>query len=134
MPQLVNDHVISIFANNSCPANKHVHHIANEQEVLNLVSSLTTLGYIEFDVLCNLDSLEAKLYGVSDVPCSSRNTFHAIGKYNSRGEYLVHKLYICSDMRLSFMVFKCDQLMSCMKANYIMPSFSIFDSKLQVRF
>ena len=37
-------------------------------------------------------------------------------------------------MKLPFMVSKCDQLMSCMKANYIMPSFSIFDSKLQVRF
>ena len=100
MPQLLNDHVISIFANNSCVANKHVHHIANEQEEVNLLSSLSTLGYIEFDVLCNLDRLEAKLYGVSGLPWSSRNTFRAIGKYNSKGEYLVHKLYICSDMRL----------------------------------
>src|SRR5438477_8165813 len=73
MPQLVNDHVISIFANNSHAANKHVHHIANEQEELNMLSSLITLGYIEFDVLCNMNSLGEKLYGVSSLPCSSRN-------------------------------------------------------------
>ena len=55
------------------------------------LSSLNTLGYIEFDVLCNLCTLKTKL---CYLPCLSRNIFHAIGHYNCEGEYMINRVYI----------------------------------------
>ena len=62
-----------------------------------MFSSLNTLGYIEFDDLCNLNVLDDKLSIKYDMPCFSGKTFHVIGKYNGKGDYLVHRVYICSD-------------------------------------
>ena len=41
----------------TCAELKHVNHIDNGMNELKLLSSLKTLGYIEFDVLCNLSDL-----------------------------------------------------------------------------
>jgi hypothetical protein len=49
---------------------------------LKLLYSLNTLGYIEFDVLCNLNNLEEKLSFSADLPWLSKHTYHAIGRYN----------------------------------------------------
>ena len=46
----------------TCSENKHVIHIATKIDEFKLLSSLHTLGYIEFDVLCNLDCLEESLF------------------------------------------------------------------------
>jgi hypothetical protein len=60
----------------------------NQTLVLKLLSSLNTLGYIEFDVLGNLSYLEEKLYTYADLPWLSRHTYHVFGKYNNKGQYI----------------------------------------------
>jgi hypothetical protein len=49
-----------------------------------LLSSLNTLGYIDFDVLCNLNNLAEKLSFTNDFPSLSKNTYHAIRKYTCK--------------------------------------------------
>ena len=71
------------------------------------MSSLCTLGYIEFDVLCDLNALEKKIY---DFPCYSWNNYHVIGKYNNRGCYMVHRVYICLDVNTPLNMEKCEKL------------------------
>ena len=80
---------------------KCVHHIGSEQYELKLLSSLNTLGYIEFDDLCNLNVLDDKLSIKYDMPCFSGKTFHVIGIYNDKGDHMVHRVYICSDHNVS---------------------------------
>jgi hypothetical protein len=42
--------------------NKLVMHVASKSDELHLLSSMHTLGYIEFDDLCNLDCLEERIF------------------------------------------------------------------------
>jgi len=51
MSQLVDVHDAFILQPNTCAQNKHLLPIANEKDQLKLLSSLNTLGYIEFDTL-----------------------------------------------------------------------------------
>jgi hypothetical protein len=37
-------------------------HVSSRSDELHLLSSLHTLGYIEFDDLCNLDCLEERIF------------------------------------------------------------------------
>ena len=67
------------------------------QDELKLLSSLNTLGYIEFDILCNLNNLNEKLFHPADLTWISKHTYHVIGKYDSNGEYMVHRVYISSN-------------------------------------
>jgi hypothetical protein len=76
--------------------------ITSVHDELKLLSSLNTLGYIEFDVLCNLNNLEEKLSFSADLPWLSKYTHHVIGRYNWKGEYMVHRVYICSNMKSPF--------------------------------
>jgi len=46
----------------------NVHFIDEEKEALELISSLNTLGYIEFDVLSNLKCLEEKFFSQFQFP------------------------------------------------------------------
>ena len=57
VPQLVNENDAFILEPNTCAKNKHLLPIATKKDELKLVSSLNTLGYIEFDTLCALSSL-----------------------------------------------------------------------------
>ena len=60
--ELVDDgSVLHVLEPTTCAENKCVIHIATETDELKLLSSLHTLVYIEFDVLCNLDCLEERL-------------------------------------------------------------------------
>jgi hypothetical protein len=52
---------------------------------LKLLYSLNTLGYIEFDFLCNLNNLEEKLSVSANLPWLSKHTYHVIGRYNWKG-------------------------------------------------
>ena len=65
---------------------------------MKLLSSLHILGYIEFDVLCNLSDLEEQLFEHAELPWCSRHIYHAIGKYDNNGKYLIHRLYICTNL------------------------------------
>ena len=58
-------HVLELV---TCAKNTHVIHIATKTDELKMLSSLHTLGYIEFDVLCNLDCLEESLFKYADLP------------------------------------------------------------------
>jgi hypothetical protein len=50
----------------------HVMHVASKNDEIQLLSSLQTLGYIEFDDLCNLDCLKEKLFAYADLSWLSR--------------------------------------------------------------
>ena len=67
--ELVEDaSVLHVLEPVTCAKNKHVIHIATKTDEFKLLSSLYTLGYIEFDVLCNLDCLEESLFKYADLP------------------------------------------------------------------
>ena len=65
---LIQEHAMYLLESNTCAENRHFLHIASEFDELKLLSSLSTLGYIELDVLCNLSYLEEKLFGYADLP------------------------------------------------------------------
>nr|CAD40002.3 OSJNBb0052B05.5 [Oryza sativa Japonica Group]CAE75887.1 B1234D02.11 [Oryza sativa Japonica Group] len=118
MPQLVNEHAIPSVS--LCADFKHAVHIANEVEERKLLSSLNTLGYVQFDDFCELDNLKEKLFAKSDLLCPINAIFHIFGKYNDRGIYLVHRVFICSDLEKHVI------------ANHTTSSFSSFDWMKQV--
>src|SRR5581483_11909137 len=65
------------------------------------------------------------------------HTYHVIGRYNFKGEHMVHRVYICSNLKSLFAVHKCDQLEGCTNTNHIMSSFycsSMFVLKQHVQF
>ena len=88
----------------TCSENRLVIHNASEVDEIKLLSSFNTLGYIKFDVLCNLSSLEEKLYAYADLPWFSRYTYHVFGKYNNQGQYLIQRVYICTNPNSPFVV------------------------------
>ena len=59
-----NTFAIHVLKPHTCAEIKHVIHIASANDELKLISSLKTLGYIEFDVLCNLSDLEEQLFNM----------------------------------------------------------------------
>jgi hypothetical protein len=91
--QLVHGHVQSDLSDEHV-AFPYVRCVNNENEELKLISSFNTLGYIEFDILCNLDCLENKLFQNCISPCFDHCSFYEIGKYNICEEYMVHWMYI----------------------------------------
>ena len=131
MKSLKNDHAICVLKSNTCAKNRLVIHNASEVDELKLLSSLNTLGYIEFDVPCNLSSLEEQLYAYADLPWFSRHTYHIFGKYNNQGQYLIQRVYICTCPNSPFIVQSNDQLEDCKINTVIMPYFSslLFEHK-----
>ncbi len=78
-----------------CVDFKHVVHISTEVGERELLSSSNTLGYVQFNDFCELDSLKEKLFAKSDMPCPTNAIFHIFGEYNDREIYLVHRvLYV----------------------------------------
>jgi hypothetical protein len=119
MPQLENK--LDVVASDpiNCAKIRTFNPITSAQGELKLLSSLNTLGYIEFDVLCNLNNLEEKLSFSAELLWLSKHTDHFIGRYNWKGEYMVHRVCICSNMKSSFVMRQYDQLEGCVKANHI---------------
>jgi len=62
------DHAICVLESNTCAENRHFLHIASDVDELKLLSSLNTLGHIDFVVWCNLNYLEEKLFAYGDLP------------------------------------------------------------------
>ena len=102
MPQVVNKCDSFGLEPYKCAEEKLFHPITCAQDELKLMSSLNTLGYIEFDILCDLNYLEEKRFAYSELTGLSNYTYHFIGKYNCKREYLVHKVYICSNLKYPF--------------------------------
>jgi hypothetical protein len=98
LAQQSNQHDASNLESTISPANKHIVTIGSIKEEMRLVSSLNTLGYIEINDLCNLNNLKEKLFMCNDLPLLSRNKFHATGQYNYEGEYMIHHVYIFSNL------------------------------------
>jgi hypothetical protein len=119
MPQL--EHKLEIVSSNpvNCAEIRTFNSITSVHDELKLLSSLNTLGYIEFDVLCNLNNLDEKLSFSSDLSWLSKHSYYVIGRYNWKGEYLVHRVYICSNMKSPFVMKQHDQLEGYVKANHI---------------
>jgi hypothetical protein len=82
MPQP--DNKLDVVASDpiNCTKIRTFNPITSVHDELKLLSSLNTLGYIEFDVLCNLNNLEDKLPFSTDLPWLSKYTYHVIGRYN----------------------------------------------------
>jgi hypothetical protein len=125
LPQLVNEHAISSVS--LCADFKHVVHIANDVQERELLSSLNILGYVQFDDFCELDNLKKKLFAKSDLPCPTSAIFHIFGESDDRGIYLVHRVYICSDLEPPIHVDKTCKLERNVIANKIISSLSCFD-------
>jgi hypothetical protein len=60
-----------------------IHCIDSEKEELKIISSLNCLGYIKFDFVCDLNSLENEIFQKSGLLYLDYCTFHAIGLYNN---------------------------------------------------
>ena len=108
-PQLVKETDSFILEPKTYAKNKHLIPIATEKDEQKLLSSLNTFCYIEFDTLCDLSSLEEK-FKSAELPWLSRCTYHFIGKYHCKGDYMVHQVYICSNLNSSFTIEQYDQL------------------------
>jgi hypothetical protein len=113
---------------------RHVHCIDSEKEVLKIIYSLNCLGYIEFDFVCDLNSLENELFQKSGLLYFNYCSFHAIGLCYNNNKYIVKRVYICSDLKTSLMVSPSDQIMNCIQPNNTISSFPTVDHKLQVNF
>ena len=70
-----------VLDQNACAENKQLFSIATEKGELKLLSSLNTLGYIEFDTFCALSCLEEK-FKYAELTWLSRCTYHFFDKYN----------------------------------------------------
>jgi hypothetical protein len=124
LAQLSNQHDASNLESKISAANKHIVTVESIKEEMRLVSSLNTLGYIEFNDLCNLNNLKEKLFMCNDLPLLCRNKFHATGQYNYEGEYMIHHVYIFSNMISPFDTQYYDKVEDCSNANHALSSFS----------
>ena len=116
-----NTFAIHVLKSHTCAEIKHAIHIASANDELKLISSLKALGYIEFDVLCNLSDLEEQLFEHAELPWCSKHTYHAIGKYDNNGKYLIHRIYICTNLNFPFVVQDCNQLNESNTTDIHMP-------------
>jgi len=64
----------------------------------------------------------------SDLSWSSRHTYYVIGQYNYKREYIVHRFYICSNMKSPIIEPQYNELEDCFKTNPIMSSSSMSSS------
>jgi hypothetical protein len=130
---LVHGHDSSILDDTHAEV-RHVHCIDSEKEELKIISSINYLGYIKFDFVCHLNSLENELFQKSSLIYLDYCTFHALGLYDNNNSYNVQKLHICLDLTTSFMVPQIDKKVTCIEANNTISSFSPVDHTLQVNF
>jgi hypothetical protein len=96
---------------------------------LNTISSINCLDYIEFDFVCDLNSLENELFQKSGLLYLDYCTFHALGLYDNKNSYITQKVYIYSILT-SFMVPRSDKKVTYIEANNTISSFSHVDHTL----
>jgi hypothetical protein len=118
----------------TCAENNIFVPITSAHDELKLLSFLNTLGYIEFDMLCNLNCLEDTLFTCSKLTRLHNHTYHFIGRYNYNGQYMVHRVYICSDLKAFFVEHQHGHIASYSNTNPIISSSSSLVFKKQVHF
>jgi hypothetical protein len=101
--QLVHGHDTSILDDTYAEV-RCVHYIDSEKEEFKIIYSLNYLGYIKFDFVYDLNSLENELFQKSGFLYLDYCTFRALGLYDNNNSYNVQKVHICSDLTTSFMV------------------------------
>jgi hypothetical protein len=129
----LNEHDVFVLDPNTYAKNKNLLPIAAKKDELKLLTSLNTLGYIEFETLCALSSLE-ETFLCAELPWLSTCIYQFIGKYNYKGEYMVHRVYICSNLKSPFSVHQYDQSKGCIRYNHVMSRSPSFVIKQQVKF
>jgi hypothetical protein len=87
----------SVFDSPTCAEIKHLIHVTCDTNELNLLYSLDTFGYIEYDVPCDLNIIEKRMFCQTNLSLLTRNNFHAIGSYDN-SVFMVHIVYICLDL------------------------------------
>jgi hypothetical protein len=100
---------------------------------LSLLSSLDNFGYIEYDVPCDLNIVEKRMFCQRKLPLLTRNNFHAIGSYDN-GVFMSHRVYIYSDLNPHSIKQQYDLVKSDNNTNPIMSSFSTLVFRKQVHF
>jgi hypothetical protein len=131
---VMNELDTSIFDSRTCAEIKHLIHVTCDTNKLNLLSSLDTFGYIEYDVPYNLNTIEKRLFCQTNSPLLTRINFHAIGSYDYNGAFMMHRVYICLDVNPHSTMQQCDQVESGSNTNPIMSSYSTLVFKKQVHF
>jgi hypothetical protein len=86
--QLVHGHDTSILDDTYAEV-RHVHCNDSEKEEFKILSSLNCLDYIEFDFVCDLNSLENELFHKSSLLYLDYCTFHALGLCDNNNSYIV---------------------------------------------
>ena len=76
--------------------------------------------------------MEEKLNAYANFLWLSIHTHHVIGKYNNKGQYLIRRVYICTNLNSSFVVQSNDQLEDSKTNTVVMPYFSSFAFRTQV--
>jgi hypothetical protein len=99
----------SVFDSPTCAEIKYLVHVTCHTNELNLLSSLDTLGYIKYDVPCDLNIVEKRMFCQTKLSLLTRNNFHAIGSYDN-GIFMVYRVYICSDLKPHSIMQQYDQV------------------------
>jgi hypothetical protein len=94
---------------------------------------LLSFGYIKYDVPCDLNIVEKRMFCQTKLPLLTRNNFHAIGSYDN-GVFMVHRVYICSDLNPHSIVQQYAQVESDSNTNLVMSSSSTLVFKKQFHF
>jgi hypothetical protein len=134
VPHLMIEIDIVVSKTATCAENNIFVPITSAHDELKLLSCLNTLGYIEFDMLCNLNYLEDTLFACSKLTRLHNHTYHFIGRYNYNGQYMVHRVYIYSDLKASFVEHQHGHIESYSNTNPIISSSSSLVFTKQVHF
>jgi hypothetical protein len=124
----------SIFYSLTCAEIKHLIHVTCDTNELNLLSSLDTFGYIKYVVPYDLNTVEKRIFCQTNLPLLTRHNFHAIGNYDYNGVFMLHRVYICSDLNPHYIMQQYDQVESDNNTNPIMSSSPSSVFKKQVHF
>jgi hypothetical protein len=65
----------SVFNSPTCAEIKHLIHVTCDSHELNLLYYLDTFGYIEYDVPCDLNIVEKRMFYKTNLPLLTRNNF-----------------------------------------------------------
>jgi hypothetical protein len=123
----------SVFDSPTCAEIKHLVHGTCATNELNLLSSLNTFGYIKYNVPCDLNIVEKRIFCQTKLPLLTRKKFHATGSYHN-GVFMVHIVYIYSYLNPHSIMQQYDQVASDNNTNPIMSSFSASIFRKQVHF
>ena len=76
--------------------------------------------------------MEEKLNAYADFLWLSRHTYHVFGKYNNKGQYMMQRVYICTNLNSPFVVQSNDQLEDSKINTTVMSYSSSFAFRTQV--